>query len=205
MATDYIPSSYKNLNDWLQKQLDQLPAAADTLGISADEQAEYLASVNALHGAVSKVVNLQDQLDSLTADLEALKTTHLPVLRQGVKRAKTHAGFTPGLGQQLSWVRTGNGNDPDSSQPVINLTAQPGKVRADGRKPGFEAVNLYFRRQGETNWRLVAIRKRKFPIYDETPLAVAGTPEVREYRAIGVVDDEEAGQPSVSVEIVFAG
>jgi len=81
----------------------------------------------------------------------------------------------------------------------------PGKVRVDERKPGFEAVNLYLRRKGEANWKLASIRKRKFPIYDETPLAVAGTPEVREYRAIGVVNDEETGQPSVAVEIRFAG
>jgi hypothetical protein len=38
-----------------------------------------------------------------------------------------------------------------------------------------------------------------------TRLAVAATPEVREYRAAGVVDDEEIGLPSVAVEIVFAG
>ena len=49
------------------------------------------------------------------------------------------------------------------------------------------------------------MRKRKFPYYDESPLAVANTPEVREYMAIGVINDEEIGQMSEIKEIVYAG
>jgi hypothetical protein len=55
------------------------------------------------------------------------------------------------------------------------------------------------------NWKLIAIRKRRFPYYDETPLTHVGTPEVREYMAIGVIADEEIGQPSETKEVVFAG
>ena len=49
------------------------------------------------------------------------------------------------------------------------------------------------------------MRKRKFSYYDETPLTVANTPEVREYMAICVVDDEEIGQMSEIKEVVYAG
>jgi hypothetical protein len=45
----------------------------------------------------------------------------------------------------------------------------------------------------------------KFHYYDESPLAVAGVPEVREYVAHGVVDDEEVGEASEIKEVVFAG
>ena len=55
------------------------------------------------------------------------------------------------------------------------------------------------------NRNLIAVRKRKFPAYDEPPIAVANTPEVREYMAIGVVKDEEIGQPSEIKEVVYAG
>ena len=113
--------------------------------------------------------------------------------------------YTPGLGQQLGWVRSGSGVDPSSSQPSISASIQLSKVQIDGQKPGFEAVTLYRRRKGEPDWMPIAIRKRKFPVIDDTPLAVPGTPEVREYRAVGIVDDEEIGLPSVTVEIVFAG
>ncbi len=78
-------------------------------------------------------------------------------------------------------------------------------MKIDGRKPGFEAANIYSRKKGDVTWKLIAVRKRKFPYYDESPLAVAGAPEVREYMAIGVVNDEETGQPSEIKEVVYAG
>jgi hypothetical protein len=106
----------------------------------------------------------------LTADLQALLEKHLPVIRRGVKRGKASADYTPGLGQELGWIAGGGDIDPAASRPAITLTAQPGKVRVDGQKPGFEAVNLYSRRKGEAEWKLAAIRKRKFPIYDDAPL-----------------------------------
>ena len=66
-------------------------------------------------------------------------------------------------------------------------------------------MSIYCRKKGEVTWRLIAVRKRKFPYYDEAPLAVPGVPEVREYMAIGVVADEEVGQPSEIKEVVYAG
>jgi hypothetical protein len=205
MTTDYIPKPCKSLRDWLQLQQDEVPKAATTIGMSADELATYQAAVTALLPIAANVVAEMEKLDELTADLQALLETQLPIIRTGVKRAKTHSGYTPGLGQHLSWVGSGSSVDPANSQPVISATAQPGKVRIEGQKPGFDAVNLYLRRKGEPDWKLVVIRKAKFPFYDESPLAVAAMPEVREYRAVGVVNDEEIGLPSVAVEIVYAG
>ena len=40
---------------------------------------------------------------------------------------------------------------------------------------------------------------------NETPLAVAGTAEVRDYMAIGIKDDQEIGQPSEIKEVMYAG
>ncbi len=74
-----------------------------------------------------------------------------------------------------------------------------------GTKPGFDAVNIYRRIKGQVQWQLVAVRKRRFPYFDESDLAVAGQPEVREYMAIGVVNDEEIGQMSEIKEVVYAG
>ncbi|MDD5034524.1 MAG: hypothetical protein PHE55_07165 [Methylococcaceae bacterium] len=205
MTTDYIPTSYKTLRDWLQTQHDQIPANAPTIGMSGDEQTIFLNSVNILLASANDVVDLMDKLDRLTADLQALEDIHLPIIRQGVKRGKTHSGYTPGLGQLLGWIGGGGSIDPAISQPSISVSVHLGKIHVDGQKPGFEAVTVYRRRKGEPDWTPVAIRKRKFPIIDDAPLAILGTPEVREYRAVGIMNDEEIGQPSVMVEIVFAG
>ena len=47
--------------------------------------------------------------------------------------------------------------------------------------------------------------KLNFPKDDFTALAVAGTPEVREYQAFGVLNDEQIGQPSDIVSVTFGG
>ncbi len=92
-------------------------------------------------------------------------------------------------------------------QSAKNFAAWLGLQSAEvaGNKQRFEAVNRYSRCKGETERNPFVIRKCKFSIYDENPLAVAGVPEIREYRFTGVVQDEEIGLPSGVKEIAFAG
>ena len=73
-----------------------------------------------------------------------------------------------------------------------------------GNKPGFEAVNVYMRHKGGPDWTQIALRKRRFPLYDETPPVNVDVPEIREYLCKGVVDDEEIGLPSLVVEALVA-
>ena len=49
------------------------------------------------------------------------------------------------------------------------------------------------RLQGATEWVKLAFDSQS-PYIDTTPLAVAGKPEVREYRVRAVVADEEIGE-----------
>ena len=111
----------------------------------------------------------------------------------------------PSIQEQLEWVGGSSEFDPDTARPTITVEAQLGRIKIEGRKPGFEAVNVRYRKKGEVQCRLIAVRKRRFPYYDEAPLAVPTTPEVREYMAIGVLADDETGQPSEIKEVVYAG
>jgi hypothetical protein len=206
MNTDYIPRSYPNLLAWLIKQETQLTAQLATdIGMPADERTEYLAAVAALKAKTAEIVDLMDTLDQKTADFPGILDAQSPTIRTTVKRTKTRPGCTPAIIAQLDWEGPSHNTDPNTARPTIGAEAQRGRVKITGRKPGFDAVNLYFRKKGDVQWKLIAVRKRKFPYLDESPLAVANTPEVREYMAIGVVDDEEAGQPSEIQEVVYAG
>ena len=206
MNTDYIPQSYKNLRDWLTLQQTGLTAPlATTNGMTVNERTDYLAAVGTLLPKATAIVNLMEQLDQLTADFPMVSEAQLPLIRAAIKRAKTSAGCTPAVQEQLDWVAASPTVNPDTARPSITVEAQRARVKIDGRKPGFEAVNIYCRKKGDVQWRLIAVRKRKFPYYDEAPLAVAGQPEVREYMAIGVIADEEVGQPSEIKEVVYAG
>ena len=103
------------------------------------------------------------------------------------------------IGHDAPAIRSG------TSRPTIGVEAQRARVKITGKKPGFDSVNIYSRKKGDVAWKLIAVRKRKFPYYDESPLAVAETPEVREYMAIGVINDEEIGEMSEIKEVVYAG
>ena len=206
MTDDYIPQSYANLKTWLDKQnTDLTTALATTINMSAAERTAFLASVAALLTPVANIVALMTQLEQATANFQPLLDAQVPLLRAAIKRAKTSPGCTPAIQLQLDWVGVTHNTDPNTSRPTLTAEAQRGRVKIDGRKPGFDAVNIYFRKKGDVQWKLIAVRKRKFPYFDESPLAVAGTPEVREYMAIGVVADEETGQPSEIKEVVYAG
>ena len=204
--TDYVPQSYKNLKAWLLLQQTELTALlATTINMTADERTAYQLAVTTILTPVTVIVDLMDELEQKTADFPLILEAQLPLIRAAVKRAKTSAACTPAIQLQLDWVGESQNNDPETSRPTINVTAQPNRVKIEGRKPGFDAVSIYSRKKGDVQWKLIAVRKRKFPYYDESPLAVAGVPEVREYVAHGVVDDEEVGEPSEIKEIVFAG
>lgn len=70
-----------------------------------------------------------------------------------------------------------------------------GKARGN-----IDGVNVYSRRQGTSEWKFLG-RDTQSPYVDTTPLATAGTPEVREYRVRSVIDDAEIGDHSPTRQI----
>ena len=206
MHNDFIPQSEENLKDWCDLQVASLtPALATTIGATVAEQAGYVAANNTVLGVLGPIVQKQHELDELRANLQMILDAQLPIVRTFIKRGKTSPGCTPAIQTQLQWLGGPGTFDPATARPTINIEPQRGKVKITGKKPGFEAYNLYSRKKGEVGWKLIAVRKRKFPFYDEAPLSVANTPEVREYMAIGTIADEETGQPSEIKEVVYAG
>ena len=204
MANDYIPRSYTNLQQWLQTQKDNIAEVGAALGMTADEQTAYLASVQKLLDKVGAIVDLTHQLDHLKADFEPLMAAEVPNLHLHVRRLKTHVEYTPSIGLRMHWVGEKHEVDSATSQPTITATAMGLRVKIEGTKPGFEAVNVYMRRKGEVSWIQIAVRKRRYPIYDEIPPLNLDIPEFREYLCRGVLDDEETGLPSPIVEAVVA-
>jgi hypothetical protein len=169
------------------------------------ERTAYVNAVNAILTPLTAIVDLMEELEEKTAAFPDILDAFMPIIREAIKRAKTSAGCTADIQTSLQWIGASVNNDPENSRPNIKAEAQRGRVKISGNKPRFDAVNIYRRIKGEVQWKLVAVRKRRFPYFDESPLAVAGTPEVREYMAIGVVNDEEIGQPSEIKEVVYAG
>ena len=91
----------------------------------------------------------------------------------------------------------------DAYKPVLTAESASGRVTLTAKKLGVDGLNLYSRKKGETTWKLIAAKRSRFPFDDTSPPATPGQPEEREYRAAGVIGDDEVGQPSDIVSAIF--
>ena len=206
ITTDFIPQSFENLADWLALQQTGVTLAlATTIGASSAEHTAFQAAVTASKTPLDEVVALSQELEAKVAALRPILDVQLPVLRAFIARGKTSPGCTEDIKVTQQWIGEQHEIDYGTQRPKLRIEVQRGQIKISGQKPGFDAVNIYSRKKGEVEWKLICIRLLKFPYLDERPLTVPGTPEVREYMAVGVVDNEEAGQPSEIKEVVFAG
>jgi len=88
-------------------------------------------------------------------------------------------------------------------RPGLVATVRPGRVLLTGDARGADALNLYMRRVGEPGWRLLAGGCVKFPVQDTTPALGPASTEERAYRAVGLLDDEEIGDPSIPLIAIW--
>jgi hypothetical protein len=61
-------------------------------------------------------------------------------------------------------------------------------------------VNIYSQHDGDTDYKLLSLGIHS-PFVDNRPLLVAGKPELRQYRAIYVVADQEVSQFSDDITV----
>ena len=94
--------------------------------------------------------------------------------------------------------------DKASYKAILTAEMFAGFVRLKFKKAGTDGVNIYHRKKRDATWHFLA-RDTKSPYDDHIVLVTPGQPEHWEYRAYGVIDDSEIGQPSDIVEVVFGG
>ncbi len=118
---------------------------------------------------------------------------------------KADPGYTTGKGSSFGIINS-NGAVFDSStyKSTIKLTHGNGYVGIKFTKKGVVGLNIYTRLQGTSQWTHLILSTHS-PYHDHHPLADSTKPEVREYMAIGVVNDAEIGMPSDIASITFAG
>ena len=200
---DYIPDSAINIRNWCDTQLKLIDAIAARIGWPESTLAAYKARLTRLRDAAQVVLDAQNAVTTALGLLSALKDLEVPELRRDVNNLKFTRGFTDGDARTLDLL-TGNASfDQSTFKPILSVESLRGHNSLTSRKYAADALNLYMRRKGQTEWQLIAAKRVRFPCDDDTPPLVAGQPEEREYQAHGVIADEEIGQPSDIVSAVF--
>lgn len=89
-------------------------------------------------------------------------------------------------------------------QPRLTVSLRPGCIRLSCWFNGAPAIRLQTRIRGGS-WFTLLDACESPSIEDRTPVEVPGVDEVREYRAIGIWEGEEIGQPSEVVSVTLPG
>lgn len=205
MNKSIIPDSPENLYEWAKNFTDKAPAQLAGLeGWDANRISSLVSRVGTIRDTAKAILDAQAVVDEKLGDLEGAKNTHLPSLRNDFANIKVSGGYNSGIGDVLEILSDSTSFNAATFKPVITrITSFAGHNELMTKKRGATSMNVYWRRKGEEAWRMVATKRVKFPVKDDNAPAVAGQAEVREYRVIGVVGDEEVGQPSDIAEATW--
>ena len=202
---DIIPDSPENLYEWAKNFCDKaLVQLAGVEGWDANRINALISRLGTIRDTAKSVADALAVVAEKLGDLEGAKNTHLPSLRQDFSNIKTSRNYNTGIGEVLDILSDSATFNAATYKPIITrITSFGGHNELMTKKRGVTSMNVYWRRKGEEIWRLLAPKRVKFPVQDDNAPTVAGQAEVREYRVIGVIGDEEVGQPSDIAEATW--
>jgi hypothetical protein len=199
--SDWLPPRDGDFRDWLERAAGALPGLKTTLSL-AD------ADVAALTGDLAKFKADLTTLDAASAAYDAAaktkkagRATIEARARALARRIKVAPGYTEAIGSQLRILGTEETTSLANAKPTITATPKTGgAVEIVFNKSKSDGVNIYTQRDGDTGWVFLA-RDTESPYVDTRSLLAAGKPEIRRYRAIYLVGDDETGQFSDEITV----
>ncbi len=227
MGKDVLPRTVDSLKSWGENMLLKFPPLADVLGFNNNEELDFLNDVTMMIYIISSSQSAQAESKAWTAfkkqmfagvadgaiALTVPLTTApaapseikgaglIPRIRAAIARMKAAPGYTDAMGEQLQIV--GDGSDETNladAKPPFKALPKVGSVILDWTKGDFDGVLIESMRGAETTFNFLD-KDFKTPFPDMRPNLQAGTPEVRRYRMIYLLDDEVVGVWSDEVVI----
>ncbi|MEI7733365.1 MAG: hypothetical protein WCO56_27590 [Verrucomicrobiota bacterium] len=202
---DFVPKTRKLRYPWYKKLAESVDAETSKFGADPADVAVFKEQVQGL-------VTRLEATDALAAALRGARKAELveerealPKLRAVVRHWKTLKGF-PASGSEAALGLKGQAAAfaPATYKPVIRVRIAAGRIRIGFAKRGVTGLAFYMRLRGVAEWRKLGVDTRA-PFWDDTPLAQPGVPEVREYMARGMINDDEVGVESDIVSVTYGG
>jgi len=189
---DAIPKKDGDFYTNLKFLGDNAPAQKAVLNISDDDLATLKADAILFKAKLDAFNTADAAYSQASVDKQNTRAAVEGRERAIIRRLKSASGYTDPIGQALKIV--GSEDSTDMTTAKVDLTAA---ILAHGTELGFtklksDGVNLYTKRDGDADFEFLA-HDTVSPYVDNRPLLVPGKPEVRYYKAIYVVNDEEVG------------
>ncbi len=201
---DYIPSNDGALMLWAQNYKTNIATAGVTLGLTPTEITTEQTLCEDLILGITQVQAAKAAAASAVKQKEDLIQTAGGALRTNIGRHKKATTYTATIGESLKIIGGAYSVDITNYKAKISVEKFAAFVRIKFTKQGADGINLYHRKKGEAPWKFLA-RDTKSPYDDHIVLALGNQPEHWEYRAFGVINDDEIGQASDIVEVVYGG
>jgi hypothetical protein len=201
---DFIPRSDAQRIPWLTNLKDKIAQFGPVFGLTTAEISSVQANCTTCIAKINAVAAAKTALASAVTSKNQIDKNELAQLRTLIGRWKSHTAYSDAIGETLAIKSTAA--EIDLLQYKAHITAEVvgNLVRIRFTKKGADGVNIYHRRKGSAAWVFLA-RDTKSPYDDHIVLQTPGVPEHYEYRAFGVIDDTEIGQPSDIAEVVYGG
>jgi len=205
---DYIPSTEADLVIWLADHAAGVSTHGATVGLTAGEITQ--AATDATMG--NMVVVARSLYASKTQEVTEYKNillysainTPVPSLpsapsigpvpmgalaaivaraRQRAERIKAHPAYTTAIGEDCRIIAPGPPPSGGTVQPTLTAKAETAfQVRLTFTMSGHDVLEIYAMRGAEADFTMLALDTSS-PYIDGRPPLVAGTPEVRQYKA----------------------
>ena len=202
MVHPFFPKEDPTLALWAKNYKERLVIYQVPLGLTAAEVTAEDALCDEIINSISAVKAQKGLLKSTVEAKNLTVATKGAELRHLISRNKNASGYTDAIGHDLGVIGSTVPFDPSDFKPQISTSIFGGKVRIKFTKNGTQGINLYGRKKAGGDWGVIA-KANKSPYDISMELADPNQPEHWEYRAFGVINDQEIGVPSDIAEIVF--
>ncbi len=196
--SDFVPSSDNDLLVWVDHFITQISTDHE---IAAVDLAALTAAKEDFHTKIDHLNDAAAKAKQATADKNDSRNHIVNLIRAEARRIKARASYNDGLGAQLGIVGAKESHDLSTSHPELSgIDQTDGVVILNFRKYNSDGVNIYSKRDKDTDWVLLT-RASISPFMDMRPLVEAGKPELRHYCATYVLKDKEIGNYSDEVVV----
>jgi hypothetical protein len=198
---DFIPAADTDLLALLERALRELGADLAAYGLTQEDAAELKEASDGFLADSSAAVAAATAAKAATARKNQSRKRAEAVLRRLSRQIKAGRGYTASVGVGLGIVAPKHSFDLATAKPQLTaIDRTGGAVQLTFVRYRTHGVNIYCKREGESDWVLVG-RATISPFLDTRPLLQSGKAELRRYTAVYVYKDQEVGQFSDEVEI----
>lgn len=199
--SDFIPHGDPLFLLWHDQFKTALTADLTTFGLVAADAAQVNADNGNVHTRFTTATAAAATAKQAHADKNSSRAAAEKHARALARRIKAHPAYTLALGQQLGIIGPEDTTDLSTLAPHLSGEDKGGGVvELTFTVATSEGVNIYSRREGDTEFKFLA-RDTTPPCIDSRPLLAAGKPELRKYKAVFVRRDQEVSPCSDEITV----